>query len=125
MIPASCPLTSTYIPRCECINKCKTQNQTKEQCGGLNRYGPCRLMCLGAWPTGSGTIKRCGLVLLEQVWPCWRKFLILEVGFEVVYAQAMLSHTVSPCCLWIKSWLLLQHHVCLDAAMFPTMIIMN
>ena len=30
-------------------------------CGGLNRFGPHRLMCLNAWPTGSGTIRRCGL----------------------------------------------------------------
>ena len=25
-------------------------------CGDFNRYGPHRLMCLTAWPTGSGTI---------------------------------------------------------------------
>jgi len=30
--------------------------------GGLNRSGPQRLMCLNAWPIGSGTIRRCGLV---------------------------------------------------------------
>lgn len=32
------------------------------ECGGLNRFGPHRLMCLNAWPTGSGTIRRCVLV---------------------------------------------------------------
>ena len=26
------------------------------------KYGPHRLMCLNAWPIGSGTIRRCGLV---------------------------------------------------------------
>lgn len=29
--------------------------------GGLNRDGPHRLTCLKAWPTGGGTISRCGL----------------------------------------------------------------
>ena len=31
-------------------------------CGGLNKFGPHRLMCLNAWPTGSGTIRRRDLV---------------------------------------------------------------
>jgi hypothetical protein len=31
-------------------------------CGGFNGYSPHRLMCLDAWPMGSGSIKRCGLV---------------------------------------------------------------
>jgi hypothetical protein len=40
--------------------------------GGLNMNGPHRLMCLNAWPIGSGTIRRYGLVgegvtLLEEV----------------------------------------------------------
>jgi hypothetical protein len=40
-------------------------------------------MCLNAWPIGSGTIRRCGLigvgmVLLEEVYH-WRR------GFEVLY----------------------------------------
>ena len=30
--------------------------------GGLNKFVPHRFMCLNAWPTGSGTIRRCGLV---------------------------------------------------------------
>ena len=29
---------------------------------GLDTYGPHRFMCLNAWPIGSGTIGRCGLV---------------------------------------------------------------
>jgi hypothetical protein len=54
----------------------------------------------------SGTIRRCGFVgggvallegvcgfvkggmtLLEEVWPCWRKYITVGVGFEVSYAQ--------------------------------------
>jgi hypothetical protein len=31
--------------------------------GGLNKSGPHRLMCVNAWPIGSGAIKRCGLVV--------------------------------------------------------------
>ena len=42
-------------------------------------------MCLNVWPTGSGTIRKCGLgvgvALLEEV--CHK------AGFEVSYAQAM------------------------------------
>ena len=45
---------------------------TKTHCGGLNRFGSHRLMCLNAWPTGSDTIRKRGLVgvgvvLLEEV----------------------------------------------------------
>ena len=45
-------------------------------------------------PKGSGTIKRCGLVgvgvaLLEEVCHC-------EVDFEVSFAKASLSATLSP-----------------------------
>ena len=44
-------------------------------CGGLNRFGSHRFMCLNAWPIGSGTIRRCGLVgvgvaLMEKVCHC-------------------------------------------------------
>ena len=44
-------------------------------CRGLNRFGLHRLMCLNAWPTGSDTIMRCGLVgigvaLAEEVCQC-------------------------------------------------------
>jgi hypothetical protein len=31
-------------------------------CGGLNRFGLHRLMCLNAWLMGSSTIRRCGLL---------------------------------------------------------------
>ena len=42
------------------------------------------------WPMGCATIRRFGLVgvgvaLLEWVWPCWRKCVTVEVGFEVSY----------------------------------------
>jgi hypothetical protein len=50
-------------------------------CGGMNRFGLHRLMCLNAWPTGSGSVRKYGLVrvgvtLLEEVHHC-------GVGFEV------------------------------------------
>ena len=59
-------------------------DSTLELYGGLNRYGPHRLMCLNAWPIGSGTNRRCGLVG-ESVLLC------VGAGFEVSYAQAIPS----------------------------------
>ena len=43
--------------------------------GALSKYGLHRLMCVNAWPMGSGTIRRCGFVgvcvaLLEEVCHC-------------------------------------------------------
>ena len=35
-------------------------------CGGLNRNVPHRLMCLNAWPIGSDTIRKYGLVGLDM-----------------------------------------------------------
>lgn len=35
---------------------------SKVWCGGLNRFGPYRLMSANAWPTGNGTPRRCGLL---------------------------------------------------------------
>ena len=43
-------------------------------CGGLNRYGFHRLMCLSAWSIGNSAIRRQGLVgesvVLEEVCHC-------------------------------------------------------
>ena len=44
-------------------------------CGGLNRNGSHRFMCLNAWPIEDDTVRRCGLIgigvaLLEEVCPC-------------------------------------------------------
>jgi hypothetical protein len=57
------------------------------KCGGLNRYGPHRLLYLDAWPIGSGTIRRCGLVgvgvtLFDEVCHCgWTmRFQMLKLG---------------------------------------------
>jgi hypothetical protein len=66
----------------------------------LTRNGPHRLMCLNAWPIGSSTLG--GLALLKEVWPCWKKYAILGVGFEVLEAQVRPSDSVFSCCLWIK-----------------------
>jgi hypothetical protein len=59
-------------------------------CGGLNRYSPHRHMFLNAWPTGSGSIRRCGLVggsvsllgvdfevSLPKLHPVWNQSLLL------------------------------------------------
>jgi hypothetical protein len=45
------------------------------RCGSFSRFDPHTFMCLSAWPTGSGTIRRCGLAgvgvaLLEEVCYC-------------------------------------------------------
>ena len=55
-------------------------------CDGLNKNGPHRLLRLHAWPIGSDTIRKYGLVivdlaLLEEVSHCW-------VGFEASDAEA-------------------------------------
>jgi hypothetical protein len=70
-----------------------------DTCTGLNMFGPHRLMCVNVWPTGSGTIRRWGLVevgvaILEEL--CHP-----VVGFEISYAHAMANDTIS-CCLLIK-----------------------
>lgn len=79
--------------------------------GGLNRYGPYKLICLNAWPLGSGTVRRCGLsgvsvALLEN-------HVTLGVGFEVSmlkvgpvwnsspFLVACGRQSLSGCC-WIK-----------------------
>ena len=36
-----------------------------------------------------------GVALLEEVWPCWRKCVTVEVGFEVSYVQALPSMEAS------------------------------
>ena len=67
------------------------------------------------------------MALLEEVWPCWRECVTVGTVLEVSYAQAMPSV--------IHSLLLLSDQdvelsappaqVCLDAAMLPTMMIMD
>lgn len=54
---------------------------------GLNRFGPHKLTCLDAWPTGSGLLG--GVALLEEICPCWGKCVTVRVGFEVSYAHAL------------------------------------
>ena len=47
------------------------------RCGGLNRNGPNRLLFLNAWPIGSGTFRRHGLVGVDVAfWRCvmWGSF---------------------------------------------------
>ena len=52
------------------------------ECGNLNVINLQKLI---------GVALLGGMALLEWVWPCWRKCITLEVGFEGSYTQAMLS----------------------------------
>ena len=63
--------------------------------GGLNRYGPHRLMCVNAWPVGSGTIRRCGIAGVSVA--LLRTSVTVGVGLEVFYMLRLLpiQHTVS------------------------------
>lgn len=100
-----------------CAVKMKT-----EQCGGF--------------PWGVALFRH--VVLLEQVWPCWKNCVTMQVSFEVPMLRL--------CPIWNESLLLtscggqsppaacrsrmqdsqfLQHHVCLQAAMIPAMMIID
>jgi hypothetical protein len=81
-----------------------------------------------AWSMGSGTIRKCGLAgigvaLLEKVCHCVGRLeglLVLEL--------CPVPKRPSTGCLQIKmqnSQLLLQHHVYLDTAMLPAMMIVD
>ena len=98
-------------------------------CPCIIRYGSHRFMCLNVWPIGSG-------IIIKEVWPCWSGCGLVEESVSL-WGQVLRSpllklhsvwYTVSFCCQRIKmlnSHLLLQQHACLDAAMFPTMMIMD
>jgi hypothetical protein len=90
-------------------------------CGCLHRNGAHRLLFLNAWPTRSG-IRLCGLV----------------GGSMPLRKWTLRAHVcmVKLCSVWkpVSSWLpldedvelsLLQPHICLQAAMLPTMMIMD
>lgn len=94
-------------------------------CSGLTRYDPHRLMCLNAWPIGSDTIRWCGLLrigvaLLEKVCHCgdglWGPMLKLHPVWESLFLAAFRSgyKTSTP-----------QHRVCLHAAMVPAKMVMD
>jgi hypothetical protein len=90
------------------------------ECGGLSRYAPQRFMVLNAWPLG---------VALSGDVACWREYVTVEVALKSpMFKLHPVWHALSCCCLWVKmqnSQLLLQNHVCLRAAMFPAMMIIN
>lgn len=72
-------------------------------------------------PTES-TIRRFGLLGVGGA--CWRKCVTMEMGFEVLCAQAMPSVTqYSSTARGIRRMTLLQHNVCLDTAVLSTMMI--
>jgi len=50
---------SVCVCVCVCVHVCVCGLlRWFSSCGGLKRFGPHRLMCLNAWPIGSGTIRR-------------------------------------------------------------------
>ena len=64
------------------------------ECGHLNEVGLPRFMCFNSWPKG---VLLFGVeVILEMVWPCWKKYRHFE-DTEISYVQALLSvETESP-----------------------------
>ena len=88
------------------------ETQLQYTCGGLNRNDspPPRLMCLNAWPEEVALLG--AVVLLKQMFPCWRSYVTMEAGFEVLYAQVMPSQVIDTfCCLWIKMQNSPQHRL--------------
>ena len=61
-----------------------------------------------------------------EVWSCWRKCVTVGVDFESFLLVAS-GCQFSPVCLQNKmlNSQLLLHHACLDAAMLPTLMIMD
>jgi hypothetical protein len=68
------------IPNLLIRQRVAPHNLTLGPCGGLSRYSPHRLLCLNAWPIGSGTIKKCCLV---EVGVTFLGEMCHWVGFEV------------------------------------------
>ena len=103
-------------------------------CSGLNRFALHRLMCLNAWPTGSDTIRRCwsGPGLAGGGVSLWDWALRLLCS-----SSTQCGSKPPPNCLQkiVSCWmpldsdvefqLLFQHHVYLDPAMLPTMMIVD
>jgi hypothetical protein len=78
-------------------------------CAYVNSYDLHRLMCLNAWPMGSGTIRRCGLIgggvaLLA-------KYVTVRQGFEVIYMLKLWPVWITV----VSSWLPSEHDVGLSA----------
>ena len=72
------------------MNTEKDHQKTKGEagCGGLNRFGPYRLVCL-LGPQGVALLG--SMILSEWVWPYWRKCVTVGAGFDVSYSQAQPS----------------------------------
>lgn len=87
-------------------------------CGGLNRKDSYRLMCLNAWSTGYGTVRR----------SCWSKCVIVVAGFavsEISHIRPTVAFSSAACTSGYTTLTLLQHHVSLCAAMPPDKQIMD
>ena len=70
-----------------------------QECGGLNRFGPHRFMCLNSWPTESRTTWGYGLI--EEVWLCWRKYALW--GWALRSPMQKLCPVCNPISAWLSS----------------------
>ena len=86
---------------------------TQPQRGGLNRFGPHRLMYLNVWPMGDGTIRRCALG------PIRSRCVTVEVGFEVSYAQVWPVWNLVSSLLPVVQDVELKHYVCFKLPCIP------
>ena len=71
-------------------------------CGGLNMLDPWDMALLG------------GVALLKEVWPCWRKYVIVGVGFEAPKLKLRPVKRES-----VFSWMLSNQDVELSASPVP------
>ena len=64
------------------------------------------------------------VVLLEQVWSCWKNCITVDVGFEVSYMFK--AHPVLPMGQDVRTLSSFPSTMCADiAALLPTMSIMD
>lgn len=98
-----------------CIKK--NQLQVDQHCGGLNSFGPID-SCV--WVLGNDTIRRRVLV---GIGVAWEEVCHCGLGFEVLCLSSAQGGKEAASCL--PNSPLLQHHVCLQAAMLPAMKIMD
>jgi hypothetical protein len=54
-----------------------------------------------------------------EVWPCWRKYVTMGVGFKTLILAAWSQSSPSGLQIKIYNSQLLLHHACLDIAMLP------
>jgi hypothetical protein len=62
-------------------------------CGGLNKSGPHKLMCLNAWCIQSGSLRRCGLIGVGVSF--WRKY--VTGGGRALRSKAHVNSLPAAC----------------------------